>query len=436
MGLSPAHYLVWADGAEGAEEGRVMAKGLRAAESRPKDSGSGDGGNSDGDLVGRFLDRDGEEAEAAFSTLVGRHGPMVWRVCRAALGNDHEAQDAFQATFLVLVEHAGSIRRRESVASWLHGVARRVAATTRSATARRRAHERLAAEQAPRSADPPSGDDVGPVLHEELARLPQPARDVLILCDLEGLTEGQAARRLCLPIGTVRSRLARGRARLRKRLIRRGLAPALVLAWAASERAARAEVPADRIEELARAASHHAGRSFAGAASEAVLDLTRKTLGAMLMRKFNAFTVVAIGIGLISVAAPFARTAEEPADLKAIRGTWAVASVESQGGESPDADQVKKGRWIFDAKKLSVETAGEARKSSFTLDPDASPKAIDLVPLGGPENEKGKTFLGIYKIEGDSLTICMAAPGAVRPDRFATEQGTGTFLIALRRDQP
>jgi RNA polymerase sigma factor (sigma-70 family) len=415
-----------------------MAKGLRRAAAIAKGTSSGGGGWSDGELVGRFLDRDGEEAELAFATLVERHGPMVLRVCRAALGDEHEAQDAFQATFLVLVEHAASIRRRESVASWLHGVARRAAASRRWAAARRRAHERRAAERAPRSAEPPVGDDLGAVLHEELARLPGPAREVLILCDFEGLTEGQAAGRLGLPIGTVRSRLARGRVRLRSRLVRRGLAPALVLAWLAAGRAEAGAIPGARIEELTRAALHHAGRSFAGAAPEAVLDLTRKTTGAMLMFKIKVVTAAAIGVGMIGLAAgALARAAEEPADLEAIRGTWAVASVEFQGGESPDADQVKKARWVIDGKEISVELAGEARKSSFTLDPDADPKAIDLVPLGGPENEKGKTFRGIYKIEGDELTLCLAGPAdAARPGRFATEPGTGNTMFTLKRARP
>jgi RND family efflux transporter MFP subunit len=183
------------------------------------------GGLTDGELLGLFATRGGEAAELAFAALVERHGSMVLRVCRAFTGDPHDAEDAFQATFLILAERSGSIRKRESAASWLHGVARRVAAGARAAATRRRAHERRAAGMAKRWAEGPGCDDLAPVLHEEIGRLSGRHRAAIVLCDLEGLTEGQAAARLGLPVGTVRSRLARGRERLRSRLERRGLDP-------------------------------------------------------------------------------------------------------------------------------------------------------------------------------------------------------------------
>src|SRR5262249_17378914 len=148
------------------------------------------------------------------------------RICRTILRDGHDAEDAFQATFLVLVRRSSSIRNHDSIASWLHGVARRMASNARSAAARRRARERVAAElrQDPLKGDPP-WDDSGVALHEEINRLPETYRTPIVLCDLEELTEGQAAQRLGCPVGTIRSRLARGRLRLRHRLTRRGLAP-------------------------------------------------------------------------------------------------------------------------------------------------------------------------------------------------------------------
>ena len=185
------------------------------------------GGLTDRQLLERFRTRDGEAAEWAFAALVERHGPMILRVCRRTLRDEHAAQDAFQATFLVLVRKAGSLRAEGSLGGWLHSVACRVAACARGAEARRRAHERRAALTVDALTVDANGggDDLGPALHEEIGRLPEAYRTAVVLCDLEGLTQDQAAQRLGCPSGTVRSRLARGRGRLRARLIRRGLTP-------------------------------------------------------------------------------------------------------------------------------------------------------------------------------------------------------------------
>src|SRR5947209_558328 len=135
----------------------------------------GVGAMTDGQLLDRFAVGEGGEAEAAFAALVERHGPMVLRACRAALGDPHAAQDAFQATFLVLVRRAGSIRRRESVAGWLFGVARRVARRVGVDAARRRRLERRGAASAT-EAGPKGVEESWPELHEEIARLPEKYR--------------------------------------------------------------------------------------------------------------------------------------------------------------------------------------------------------------------------------------------------------------------
>src|SRR5262249_46365024 len=163
------------------------------------------------------------------ASLLARHGPMVLRVCRAVLGDRHEVEDAFQATFLVLAVRARSIRRRGSVASWLHGVALRVAASERSRAARRRRHERDRAAMTSPAIDGTENDPVSDreqslAIHEEIARLPEKHRVAVVLCYLEGLTHEMAAQQLGWPAGTVRSRLAWARDRLRTRLARRGMA--------------------------------------------------------------------------------------------------------------------------------------------------------------------------------------------------------------------
>jgi RND family efflux transporter MFP subunit len=182
---------------------------------------------TDGQLLERFATGRGEAAELAFAVLVERHGPMVLRVCRGVLADPHDTQDAFQATFLVLIRKARGLWVRDSLGPWLHQVAYRTASCARSAAARRRRHERRAAVAVvePQQRHDETSEDLGRMLHEEIDRLPQRDRALVILCDLEGRTHEQAARHLGLPIGTVKSRLSRSRDRLRERLRRRGLAP-------------------------------------------------------------------------------------------------------------------------------------------------------------------------------------------------------------------
>ncbi len=182
-------------------------------------------GLTDGQLLERFATRRGEAAELAFATLVERHGPMVLRACRGIIREDHEAMDAFQATFLVLARRGGSLWVRDSLGPWLHRVACRAATRARAGAARRRALElRLAEREGGRTHDI-DRDDLAAVLHEELDRLPDRYRVPIVLCDLEGRTCEEAARHLGCPIGTIGSRLVRGRERLRDRLRRRGLSP-------------------------------------------------------------------------------------------------------------------------------------------------------------------------------------------------------------------
>jgi HlyD family secretion protein len=187
---------------------------------------------SDDYLLDSFLSRHEGAAEVAFEALVRRHGPMVLRICRQELRDAHAAEDAFQGTFLVLARKAGSIRNRGSVASWLFGVARRVSKRARVERARREVYER----QSVLAAERPSahGGDQQTVLdseiHEEIDKLPEKYRSPIVLCYLSGLTHEEAASQLCLPVGTIKVRLSRGRERLRGRLVRRGLAPIVLAA--------------------------------------------------------------------------------------------------------------------------------------------------------------------------------------------------------------
>jgi RNA polymerase sigma factor (sigma-70 family) len=189
---------------------------------------------SDVELLRRFL---GDSDEAAFTALVQRHGSMVWQVCISALDQREDAEDVFQATFLVLARKAGSVRKQESLASWLHGVALNLARKVRGRNLRRRtsadeALNRVAAQSA-RPMDDLTWRELRQVLHEELGRLPEKNRLPILLCHLEGRTQDEAAQALGWSRGRLRGRLLRGRELLRRRLAQRGLAPSVPLLAAA-----------------------------------------------------------------------------------------------------------------------------------------------------------------------------------------------------------
>jgi RNA polymerase sigma factor (sigma-70 family) len=299
---------------------------------------------SDRELMARFA-RSGDES--AFEALVGRHGPMVLRVCRQMLGDLHDAQDAFQATFLVLACKADSVRRHDSAASWLHGVALRVARTSRKATARRRAHERQCAELKPVE----SIDEAGPSetyegLHEEVASLPEKLRLAVVLCYLEGMTAEAAADRLGCPRGTVLSRLSQARERLRLRLIRRGLAlPAGFLAACASPATVEAGVSAALTQSVVQSASQvAAGGTVASAAPVGVASLAAPVLKSMLLAKvlaigsFGLLTLTGVAgiavltLGLVGGEAIGTRSrSEQQIRLEAILKEWKASATRIDG---------------------------------------------------------------------------------------------------------
>jgi RNA polymerase sigma factor (sigma-70 family) len=249
-------------------------------------------GLSDGQLLDCFVAR--REA-AAFAALVRRHGPMVLGVCRRVLGDWHAAEDAFQATFLVLVRKADSIRPRERVGPWLHGVALRAAAKARCRAARRRVVERRAA--AARASEPPGDEalwrDLRPVLDAELQRLPEAYRAPVVLCDLEGASRGEAARRLGVPEGTISSRLARGRELLGRRLRRRGVALTAALLAAALTRRATASLPAGLVEITVHSAL--------GGAAVPVAALARGVMHAMWYSQCKLVAAVVAAAGIVAL---------------------------------------------------------------------------------------------------------------------------------------
>ena len=245
----------------------------------------------DATILERFLAGRGDaESGSAFAALVERHGPMVMGVCLDVLRDRHDAEDASQATFLILARKGSSISSIDSLASWLFGVALRVAARAKADEARRRAIERRGAELKAR----PEGDGRGhvlPELYEELDRLPGSLREPIVLCNLQGLTNEQAAGHLGLPVRTIQRRLAQGRERLRARLLRRGFDPARAVLGSGF---ANHPVPEPWLSATERAASGlAAGRDVAAVASAAVAALTQGVLTTMLVGRLR---IVAAGI--------------------------------------------------------------------------------------------------------------------------------------------
>jgi RNA polymerase sigma factor (sigma-70 family) len=254
---------------------------------------------TDGLLLERFAKlRD----EAAFDAILSRHGSLVFGVCRRLLHHEQDAEDAFQATFLVFARQARSITKRESVASWLYGVAYRVACKVRRRTARQQAREAelldvSASEQTPEVLR----RDLAAVLDEEINRLPEKYRVPFVLCYLEGKTNEQAARLLGCPLGTVSSQLCRARARLRTRLTRRGAALSVGMTGVLAEGVNATIVPPGLCESTARAALFVAtGRSAAGGMISAeVLGLMKGVLNTMAATKLGLAALALLTMGVI-----------------------------------------------------------------------------------------------------------------------------------------
>jgi RNA polymerase sigma factor (sigma-70 family) len=307
---------------------------------------------TDGQLLERFATARGETAELAFAALVERHGPMVLRVCRSVLLDSHDAQDAFQATFLVLVEKARALWVRDSLGPWLHQVSYRTATCARAAAARRRRHERWAAS-AKQESHVESGSELEQVLHEEIDRLPERYRAPIVLCDLGGRSQDQAARHLGWPVGTVKSRLSRGRERLRDRLRRRGLTPnASVFAVDAAEQL----IPPALVHTTTRAAIQFV--STATLVEGSAIILAREVLKAMSWSLWLKVGTVGLVLGLAAPGVhllaqketskagarpegfPKAVPADDMPVLAVKPGTLSVTLVERGNVEASNSDDV------------------------------------------------------------------------------------------------
>jgi RNA polymerase sigma factor (sigma-70 family) len=271
-------------------------------------------GLSDRQLLERFSAGRDAAAEAAFAALVARHGPMLLDICRELLRDRHHGEDAFQAVFMVLARRARSIRDPDLLGNWLYGVALRTARCARAQLDRRRKKEEgdpvsrpapgssaLLESLAQPAEQPAINREEAAVLHEEIDRLPRSFRQPVVLCYFEGLTLEEAARRLRCPAGTLRSRLARAREKLRRALTRRGVAlSAAALPVALEPRSASASISSSLCETTTRAAIQFAAAgSVAGIGSASAIHLARQVLRSMVLlnAKVAAFSLLLLATG-------------------------------------------------------------------------------------------------------------------------------------------
>jgi RNA polymerase sigma factor (sigma-70 family) len=403
---------------------------------------------TDGDLVERFL---AERDESAFAALIHRHGPMVLGVCRRILRNDADAEDAFQSTFLVLVRKAGSIRPRSMVGNWLYGVAHNTALKARSMNTKRLEKEREAAARPQSEWAGPTWLRLQPLLDQELNALPDKYRAAIVLCDLEGKPLKDVARQLGCPIGTIGTRVARGRVLLGRRLSRHGLVLSTsALALLLSQNVATASVPAALVTSTTKAAAAYmtGSATISGVIPTTVANLTLAVLKSMLVDRIKIALAVFLMCSLIAAGgvslAQQAQSSERRARANSTRtvtelqGTWVIVSMEHAGKPVPQSTLKEFGDWVFDSDKFRVTTSKKSG-GTFRTEPTTDPKEIDLITafIGTEIDDGPRTRHGIYKLDGDTMTICLAGPisnPSDRPRQFASLGGPHwTSLFVFHR---
>jgi RNA polymerase sigma factor (sigma-70 family) len=371
-------------------------------------------GLTDGQQLERFNTRPGSAGEVAFAALVARHGPMVLRVCRQILGDRHHAEDAFQAVFLVLTRKAISIREPDLLSAWLYGVAIRTARKAHARLARLRRNEESDSMNGPsvdssvlvdstwRSADESAiAREQAEALHNEIDRLPRSFRLPVVLCYFEDLTMDEVARRLKCPAGTVRSRLARARDKVRRALIRRGVVlPATAMAAALSPGSASASVSSALRDATTRAAVRFAAGQ---AVSPVAAVLAHEVLKSMLVNKLRVTVLSLLLFGALATGA----------------GYWNHSLAAKEEGKSTPAVRQS---LAVDKPNHPVPAPGRMTVTGTVLDPAGKPMAgVPVELIGRPHHPPvaGKESWSPYALLGRGAT---GADGRFRFDATRTSR--------------
>jgi len=424
----------------------------------------------DADLLDRFARYAEHEA---FEALLRRHGPVVYGVCRRVLANAADADDAFQATFLVLVRRARSLRQGDRLGPWLYGVAVRVAMKARARRARLAERRTEATDMIPDPSSPAEALDWLPILDAELQALPAKYREPLVLCELQGASRAIAAKTLGIPEGTLSSRLARGRELLRRRLLKHGtLLPAGGLAALFSAGGVgRATVLVALLAKTSESASIiTTGAALAGTVPAGAARLTDEVLKGMFITKLRAASGAVLAASLVIVGMAAAWPGEvpgQPAKPKASSAAAKAADAKAQpakpatnGPKSPDHEALQ-GLWVLDKYELPKgvgaegerQAKGMAGKMKFLIagdvwwgmqpgesngvkpmrvkiDPTKNPKWIDIQEPGGAGESRC-----IYELDGEKLRICVAEGKGGRPAEFSAEDDTPLVVMQFRHER-
>lgn len=407
---------------------------------------------TDGQLLRRYL-RD--RSDHAFEAIVQRFGPMVLGVCMRVLQNPHDADDAFQATFLVLFRKADTVKPPELVGNWLYGVAVKTAHKLRGRTAKQQARERQIPEGSEPATVPAEREyDLQQILDVAVSSLPPKYRIPLVLCELQGKTYKEVARQLGVTVNVVSVRLIRARTMLAERLARRGVTTSVgMLVVVLSQVESAAEPSATLVSSTVNAVRRlAAGEPTASAVSPEVHLLVKGVVNDMFLAKLKttaAIGLVAAAIGgglvyqmLVSDAGPItvageshvvsgpaagtenSKSPEDPqkSDSIMLRGTWIAIAAEFNGKKFDAEEEVRAKKIVLtfadDRVKLS---SGDSTvfEGTLKIDPDQSVKEMDWLGILDPNGRKeAVTMPGIYRLDGDTLTYCygLKRPKELKPN--------------------
>jgi RNA polymerase sigma factor (sigma-70 family) len=410
---------------------------------------------SDAVLLDRFRH---DTDEGAFAELVRRHGRAVLAACRQVLSDPADIDDSFQAAFVVLFRRVAAVDAA-TLGSWLYAVAHRVAVRARADAARRAAREGVAAARRSEGVEPPdpSWREAVAILHEELDRLPDTYRLVLLLCDLGGRSREEAAAELGCSPGSVKGRLERGRKLLAARLARRGIAPSVTLLAAVTGNSAVAAGPPPNLIELTVRAANGAASPSVAALARGVLPMRSVVKVGLACAVLSAGLAVA-GLGVIMAGSPqppgskgpvtpvgtgpekaahaAPRADEKPTDKDKLQGRWQLVDADDSDGISKKRGFAKH-VMVIKGDQMSTEPplGGPDERGPFTIDPDKAPKRIDF--RTGAKDSVNR--LGIYSLDGDKLTICFSSvtppQERFRPTEFTVKPGTGRVLLVYEREK-
>jgi RNA polymerase sigma factor (sigma-70 family) len=391
---------------------------------------------TDGQLLESFISR---REQAALEALVRRHGPMVWGVCCRILHNHHDTEDAFQATFLVLVRKAASVTPREMVGNWLYGVAHQTALKARATAAKRRAREMQVMDMPePAVKERDFSSDLQAVLDQELSRLPDKYRVAIVLCDLDGKTRKEAARQLGLPEGTLAGRQTRGRAMLAKRLARHGQGVSGVsLATMLSQNVAAAGVPTSVLSSTIKAATLVASGQAAatGVISARVAALTEGVLKTMLLTKLKIATVVLFLVGFSAFTYGIMAPGQEREPLTQVAKKQTPKEEEPlRGNPSLPIDDLR-GKWTGEKNGIKVDLTFDGEKANlrgnWRVQFKHSPKVVQvgqLPALVGIEAD----MKCVADVKGKRLHLWLeSAEGREKPVGEVQRGAEGTILLRI-----